>query len=458
MKRPKKKLSMGRGGYLAGVSLLALALVILFNLIVGQLPSNWLEFDLTDNGLYEISDTSREFLSTLDQDVEIVVLAEEGTTDARITKFLDRYTALSSHLSLTYVDPVAHPEEASAYEADSDSLVVRCEATGKSRAIPYSDIITYTYTNYFSVTEDSFDAEGQLTSAVNYVTGDTSAKVYTVSGHGETDLSDPVVQAIEKANLTLSSVTPALTGIPEDCDVLIVNAPATDLSADELEIFETYLSGGGQMIFLAGETLDALPNWETLLSNRGLDLVEGYIADPGSYYPQRGSAFSVCGQLNLSCGLADGLDNAALTMLEYSRGFLSLDTGEEDSWTVTPILSTTSQALAVTQDGTQTNGTYLLGAVSEGDDGGRLTVFGSSSFISGDILTNYPSLANQTLFLNAITAALEGVDNLSISAKSLSVTYNTFQNPGLWSTCFTVILPLGILLAGFIFWLKRRKL
>lgn len=142
MKRPKKKRSFGRGGYLAGVSLLALALVILFNLIVGQLPSNWLEFDLTDNGLYEISDTSREFLSTLDQDVEIVVLAEEGATDARITKFLDRYTALSSHLSLTYVDPVAHPEEASAYEADSDSLVVQCEATGKSRAIPYSDIIT----------------------------------------------------------------------------------------------------------------------------------------------------------------------------------------------------------------------------------------------------------------------------------------------------------------------------
>lgn len=417
MKRPKKKRSLGRGGYLAGVSLLALALVILFNLIVGQLPSNWLEFDLTDNGLYEISDTSREFLSTLDQDVEIVVLAEEGATDARITKFLDRYTALSSHLSLTYVDPVAHPEEASAYEADSDSLVVRCEATGKSRSIPYSDIITYTYTNYFSVTEDSFDAEGQLTSAVNYVTGDTSAKVYTVSGHGE-----------------------------------------TDLSADELELFETYLSGGGQMVFLAGETLEALPNWESLLSGRGLDLVEGYIADPGSYYPQRGSAFSVCGQLNLSCGLADGLDNAALTMLEYSRGFLSLDAGEEDSWTVTPILSTTAQALAVTQDGTQTNGTYLLGAVSEGDDGGRLTVFGSSSFISGDILTNYPSLANQTLFLNAITAALEGVDNLSISAKSLSVTYDTFQNPGLWSTCFTVILPLGILLAGFIFWLKRRKL
>ena len=34
-------------------------------------------------------------LAGLDQDVEIVVLAEEDSTDERILKFLDRYTALS---------------------------------------------------------------------------------------------------------------------------------------------------------------------------------------------------------------------------------------------------------------------------------------------------------------------------------------------------------------------------
>lgn len=92
-------------------------------------------------------------------------------------------------------------------------------------------------------------------------------------------------------------------------------------------------------------------------------------------------------------------------MLEYSRGFLSLDAGEEDSWKVTPILSTTAQALAVTQDGTQTNGTYLLGAVSVGDDGGRLTVFGSYYYaqVSGQedtvhtISTELPAALDVTL-------------------------------------------------------------
>ena len=99
------------------------------------------------------------------------------------------------------MDPVAHPDQASQYDAQSDSLIVRCEATGKSETISYADIITYSYTSYFSMTEDAFDAEGQLTSAVNYVTSDADRTVYTVTGHGEEDLSSVITDAIDKANL-----------------------------------------------------------------------------------------------------------------------------------------------------------------------------------------------------------------------------------------------------------------
>src|SRR5699024_10588892 len=129
----------------------------------------------------------------------------------------------------------------------------------------------------FSMTEDAFDAEGQLTSAVSYVTSDADRTVYTVTGHGEEDLSSVITDAIDKANLNLDSVSPLFNGsVPEDCDLLIVNGPATDLSTDELTILQDYLAGGGQMIFLAGHTLDSLPNWEALLESRGFDLVDGY--------------------------------------------------------------------------------------------------------------------------------------------------------------------------------------
>ncbi len=458
MNKTTGKKALRQGGYLAAVTGAVTALVVLINLIMGQLPSHLTEFDLTDNSLYEISDTSVEFLSGLDQNVEIVVLAEEGSADERITKFLDRYAALSDRLSLTYVDPVAHPEQASQYEAQTDSLVVQCAATGKSEAIPFNEIITYTMTNYFSVTESTFDAEGQLTSAVDYVTSQTSRKIYTVTGHGEAELSDFASDMLQKANLELDSVSPLLSGaVPEDCDLLLANGPETDLSAEELTMLQDYLAGGGQMLYLAGSSLEPLPNWEALLESRGFDLAEGYIADPGSYYPQKGP-FGICGVVNTGSQVADGVDGGALTYFANARGFLSLEDSEDSPWSVTEFLTTTDQALAVTEDNSQTPGTYLLGAVSQGDDGGRLTVLGSTSFLDGEDLAASPSLANQTLFVNAVTAGFDDMSNWTIPAKSLAVTYNTVRNPGLWSAVYILILPAGILLWGFLFWLKRRKL
>ena len=84
MKHKFNRRALARGGYLAAITAAAVALVIVVNLIAGQLPSHLKEFDLTDNQLYEITDTSQEFLAGLEQDVEIVVLAEEGATDQRI--------------------------------------------------------------------------------------------------------------------------------------------------------------------------------------------------------------------------------------------------------------------------------------------------------------------------------------------------------------------------------------
>ena len=105
----QNKQAWGRRGYLAAATVLAVALVAVLNLMAGQLPASIRELDLTDNGIYQISDTSRDLLAGLEQDVEIVVLAEEGAMDERITRFLELYQALSDHITVTQVDPVASP-------------------------------------------------------------------------------------------------------------------------------------------------------------------------------------------------------------------------------------------------------------------------------------------------------------------------------------------------------------
>lgn len=190
-----------------------MALVVALNLMVGQLPSSVTEKDLTDNSLYEITDTSREFLASLDKDVEIVVLAEEGSMDGRITKFLELYEALSDHLTVTYIDPVASPAAAAEYSPSRAAWWSPVRTPDAPGTLTQNDLIVYEMDyNYWYSYESAFDAEGQLTSAVSYVTSESTQTVYTLTGHGESALPTALSEDLEKANLTVSDLSLLMGG------------------------------------------------------------------------------------------------------------------------------------------------------------------------------------------------------------------------------------------------------
>lgn len=53
--------ALRQGGYLAAVTAAVVALVVLINLVVGQLPSNYTEFDLTDTASMRSPTPPRSF-------------------------------------------------------------------------------------------------------------------------------------------------------------------------------------------------------------------------------------------------------------------------------------------------------------------------------------------------------------------------------------------------------------
>ena len=81
----------------------------------------------------------------------------------------------------------------------------------------------------------------------------------------------------------------------------------------------------------------------------------------------------------------------------------------------------------------------------------------AGSLIDQSITDTFPQLENTQLFMNAVSANFEGVQNLSIEAKSLSVEYNTVQYAGLFSLFMIFGIPAAILIGGFVVWFKRRK-
>ena len=70
----------------------------------------------------------------------------------------------------------------------------------------------------------------------------------------------------------------------------------------------------------------------------------------------------------------------------------------------------------------------------------------------------FTTLENTTIFMNAVTANFDGVENLSIEPKSLSIEYNTVQHIGVFSLLVIFGIPVLILVVGFVVWFKRRKM
>ena len=83
---PLERLRLRSGIYASAVTVLVVVLAVLLNLIVRAVPTKYTEFDLSEAGLYTLSDSSRDIAHALTQDVTIYYLAETGSEDAIITK------------------------------------------------------------------------------------------------------------------------------------------------------------------------------------------------------------------------------------------------------------------------------------------------------------------------------------------------------------------------------------
>lgn len=444
------------GSYSTLLTVVAIAIVIMVNMIAGQIPESWKNVDLSSNQLYEITDQSKALLKSLGKEVEIHILADKDTTDERIKLFVEKYAALSNKVSVKWTDPILHPSVLTENNASSNTVIVSCEETGKSTQVSLYDFITYdeySYYYYGTYEEDSFDAEGQLTSAINYVVNENTQTIYYTSGHGETQISETLSSLFTKSNLSTEEVnTLMVTEIPEDCDLLFLYAPTVDFSETEITMVSTYMQNGGKVLYMMGETSNDLTNLYALLSEYGLKVVDGYIADTQRCYQQ--NPYYVFPTLSVSDDMANGLESQMVLML-YPRGLTSVD-ATRDTISVESFMTTSSSGgYAVTEEG-QVQGEYILGAVATEDES-RFTVITSYTMIDESLTTTYSTLENNTLFMNAVTSNFDNVSNVSIEAKSLATTYNTMQNVGSSTLIVIVGVPAIILIGGFIIWKKRRK-
>lgn len=460
------------GGYSFVLSLVVLAILIAVNVLASKLPTSWTQFDISAAQLYSLTSDTKVVVTNLQQDVTIYWISQAGKEDTVIEKLLDRYQELSDHITVVKKDPDVYPTFAQQYTDETvanNSLVV--ESGDKSRYISYDNIYQYDTASYYTTgsVSQSFDGEGQITSAIDYVVSTDLPQVYLLSGHGEQALSDTFSDELQRSNYETVADFSLLNvdAIPEDCDVLLINAPTSDISDEELTMLRDYVQGGGKLVVLSGPQQNAdLPNLQALLSDYGVSVNDGVVVDTNRDYYAFTAPYVLMPEIE-SSDITDPLkDGDYHVIVPIAAG---LTVGENNGGaTVTELLKTSSDSFskaagyAMTtydkEDG-DTDGPFALAvSVEDSNAGGRL-LWVASDYLLDDTYNSYSSGANLDFVMNGLSWMIGDTDAVSIRSKSLDYNYLTISSSSAaWlKVCMIGIIPVGFLLLGLDEVLRRRK-
>ena len=110
--------------------------------------------------------------------------------------------------------------------------------------------------------------------------------MYVATGHSEVALPDTLTKAFAKMNVETADLE-LLTAekIPDDCNILMINGPTSDLADNEKKIVLDYLKAGGNAIINLSYTTEKMTNLEEVLEYYGIQSKQGIICETsGKYY------------------------------------------------------------------------------------------------------------------------------------------------------------------------------
>lgn len=465
------------------VSIAVLLLVVLsLNVLVTMLDNRFnLHADMSQQKYFSISDTTKQILDGLDQDIYVYSLYETGNEDTRVTELMRNYAAYSDYFHFENVDLSLNPGFTAEFDPagngiSAGSMIVTNESHSLYKVFSLFELYSIDPTGTYVF---SFNAESRVSSAIVYLQTGVSYTIKLLAGHSEFtkgDLSELVVTlnglnyAVETYDSTISTET-----LDPKYDLLMVVSPAEDLSSAEFRSIQTFLKNGGNAVFMldyvlfsasTGYTqiiLDDLNNFNSLLMMYGLSVNKDYIigGDESKLYKR------VTGLVPTlySHSITDPLTENNLVPILMDCSSITIASGESikagvllesDKNTWAKPVSTSMIARYEAGDAT---GPFVIGAVAQNEDS-KIALFSSSSFV----LSNPDGIersANEALIVNTVNTLAENTNNLNIPLKSMMLGSMEFSNstqPLILEILLIAVIPIAIVAAGFTIWFKRKRI
>ena len=351
------KKTIGTSVFSSVTIVIVLVMVVFVNLLSGVITKNVsaATIDATDIGMYSISNKTVKMLKKLDKDIDIYVLSSKGTMENNayyryIVETLDRYETASSHINVEYKNTKKYPNFYKDYAQESPtegSLIVVNKKNNKSKVIDVNDIYEQDQSAamYGQTSYKTYDAEGQIDSAITYVQSNETYTVYQIEGHKETvgdtlggmeNLTDVIKKhngKIETINLKTKKAQEAID--PDKCAVLLIMGPQKDYTKDEAKMVKDYLEQGGKVIAAfecASSIKEKKPNFYSIFKSYNMKVQTGNVVenDDKCYMGMQmdGSGGPLFVIAKGTAGFAENLSGEIMS--PYSIGLTKKDKNNED--------------------------------------------------------------------------------------------------------------------------------
>ena len=318
---------------------------------------------------------------------------------------------------------------------------------------------TYSYDN-------SFDGEGAITSAIDYVVNEEQPQLYELEGHGEAELPEAVSEQIEKENIELNTFSLLNEDtIPEEADCILIYAPSSDISTEEKDLLAEYVENGGKLMVLAGPTEDGtLENLYSLLADYGVEAAEGIVVESDREHYAFQAPYILFPDISSNEITDPLLDENYYAIMPIAQGMTVKNNGKGS---VTELLTTSDNSFSKIdgysltsyekEDG-DIDGPFAVAVSIECENDGQIIWFSSSEFLN-DTYNSYSSGANLDLGMNALSSMMGENEAVAIRSKSLNYNYLTISDStsSVLKAVMIGVFPLVYLGIGICVILRRRK-
>lgn len=517
--KPKKlrnKNALKRRTFVIVTTVVVAVVLVLLNVLSTVLAQKFpTTIDVTADSANTLSEKNIKFIEGIENEVEIIVCASrEGYTGSEMVNYaynnyyveenntpynyfnqtvtlIENYHKYNSNIKVSYVD--TQSPSFSVLESESDieiaygDIIVRCTREINGKETTLSDIVTfediyvlqdnsgqYAYYGIYSYSISASNLETALSGAIYTVASSERRNLALLSGSSKSGAADTLVEALTNYNFNVTEIEGVLTTSSfEEIDVLLLVAPTSDLSGDELKYIDKFLENDGKrgksFLVFGSTSSPETPNLNDFMEEWGIGVEDGIAFETSdSKRNNYGMVLYTAGDdltkaINNSEKSYFSGQNIALSQVYETKGTRTSHILMQTSETavVAPKGSDSGYTPASTEEKKQIPTIMVTEDTDYDTNTNQITsyvgYFSSEDFISAD--WSYYGFGNIEFAVNVANTTAGRSNTVFFDYKITRLTYMNVTDAQINMvriiTLYTV--PVLILIGGIVIWILRRN-